>query len=82
MGCLHAVRRNIGSRVTDGNMSKSTSVHVVLHITSDGLDVRCGLVGIRLVIDDLVAGEESQRIVVFGEHLNSGKDALEIQSIV
>lgn len=82
MGCLHAVRRNIGSRVSDRDMTQASGVHVVLHIASDSLDIRSRLVSSLFVIDDLVSREEGQSVVVLGEHLDCCEDALEVICVV
>jgi hypothetical protein len=79
---LHTVGGNIGSRVSDRNLAELASLDVVSHITSDGLDVGSGLVGILLVVHDLISGEESECVVVLGEHLDGGENALDVGSVV
>ncbi|KAI6749128.1 hypothetical protein HG531_008075 [Fusarium graminearum] len=79
---LHAVGGNIGSGVTDGNLAKLASLDVVSHVTGDGLDVRSRLVGVLLVVHDLVTGEESEGVLVLGEHLDSSKNTLDVGGIV
>jgi hypothetical protein len=78
---LVAVRLDIGSRVTDWHLAEATSVHVRLQVTSDGLDVRSA-VSRLVIVDDLVTGEEQQRVVVLGEHLNSSEQALQVDLVV
>lgn len=80
--CLQAVGRHVSSRVSNRNLAQSLRVHVVLHVTSDGLDVGGTGIGSRLVVDDLVAGEESQCVVILGKHLHGSKNALEILGVV
>lgn len=81
-GSLHAVGRDIGSGVADGNLSQAAGVDVVLHVAGDSLDIRGGLVGALLVVDNLVPGEEGQGVVIFGEHLDSGENTLQVGSVV
>lgn len=82
MGSLHAVGGNIGGGVSDGDLSEFASLDVVSHITGDGLDVRSRLVGVLLVVHDLVTREESEGVVVLGEHLDSGEDTLDVGGVV
>lgn len=82
MSGLHAVGGNIGSRIADRNLAELAGLEVVSHITSDGLDVGGGLVGILLVVHDLISGEESECVVVLGEHLDGGENALDVGGIV
>lgn len=81
-GCLHAVGGNIGGGVSNGDLAESSRVDVVLHITSDSLDVGSRLVSSWLVVDDLIAREEGQRVVILGKHLNSSKNALKVHGVV
>lgn len=81
-GRLHAVGGNVGGGVSNGDLAESSRVDVVLHVTSDSLDIGSRLVGSRLVVDDLVAREEGQRVVILGKHLNSSKNALKIHGVV
>jgi hypothetical protein len=79
---LHAVRGNVGSRVSDRDRTQSSRVHVVLHITSDSFDVGSGRIGSRLVVDDLVTRKEGQCVVILGKHLNGSKNALKVHGVV
>jgi hypothetical protein len=78
---LVAVRLDISSRVSNRNLSESTSVNVGLDITSHSLDVR-RTVGGGIVVDDLVGGKEKQSVVILGELLNGGEDALQVVLVV
>jgi hypothetical protein len=78
---LVAVRLDISSRVSNRNLSESTSVNVGLDITSHSLDVR-RTVGGGIVVDDLVGGKEKQSVVILGELLNGGEDALQVLVVV
>lgn len=80
-GHLVAVRLDISSRVTDGDLAKTASVQVRLDVTGNGLDVRGSAAG-RVVVDDLVGGEVEQGVIVFGKHLDGGEDALEVILVV
>lgn len=80
--CLHSVGRDIGSGVADWNLAETTGVHVVLHVTSNSLDIGSRLVGVLFVVDDLVTGEKGKSVGVFGEHLDGGKDTLKVLGIV
>jgi hypothetical protein len=82
LGGLHAVLGDIGGRVPDRDLAKTTSVDVVANVTSGGLDIGSRLVGILLVVDHLVSGEKGSNIVILGKHLNGSEDALEIVGIV
>lgn len=82
MSSLHAVGGNIGSGVSDGNLAKFAGLDVVSHVTGDSLDVGSCLVGVLLVVDDLVTGEESESVFVLGEHLDGGEDTLDVGSVV
>jgi hypothetical protein len=81
LGHLVAVRLDISSRVSNRNLSESTSVNVGLDITSHSLDVR-RTVGGGIVVDDLVGGKEKQSVVILGELLNGGEDALQVLVVV
>jgi hypothetical protein len=78
---LVAVRLDISSRVSDGNLAQSTGVNVGLDIASHSLDVR-RTVGGRIIVDDLVRREEEQGVVIFGKLLHSGEDALQVLVVV
>lgn len=71
----------IGRGVTDGNGTLRARLDVLLHVARDGLDVGRGI-GVVLVVDDLVAREEEQEVVVAGEGVDGGEDGLEIDVVV
>lgn len=79
---LHTVRGHIGGRVANRDFAKTTGVHVVLHITSDSLDIGSRLVSVLFVIDDFVAREEGKRVGVLGKHLDSGENTLKVLGVV
>lgn len=74
-------RTEVCSRVTDRNAAIATVANVLLHISCDGLDIGSGVTG-RNIVDELVSGEEQERIIVFLEFIDSGKDVLEVDVIV
>lgn len=82
MGSLHTVLLDISGGVTNGNLAKTTGVEVVLHVTSDSLDIGSGLVRVLLVVDDFVTGKVGEGVGVGGKHLDSGKDTLEVLGVV
>ena len=73
---------DIGGRVADRDGARSVVLDVVLDVASDGAHIRGHSAdGIGLV-DNLVAGEESQGVGVVLEGLDDGKSAVEIGGIV
>ena len=81
-GRLHAVGGDIGSRIADGHLAQTLAADVVLHVTRKGLDVGSRKIRARLVVDDLVAREESESVGVASEHVDRGEDALEEHGVV
>lgn len=81
--CGHfvAVGFDVSGRVADRDLAEAASVHVGLDVTSDGLDV-WSTIGSGIVVDDLVGREEEQSVVVLGEHLDRGEDALQVDLVV
>lgn len=80
-GHLVSVAVDIGGRVADGNGSVASAISVLLEITSDGLDI-WGTVGGVVIVDDLITTEEEERVGVVGKSIDSGEDALQINSVV
>jgi hypothetical protein len=80
-GHLVAVGLDIGGRVSDRDLSQSAGVHVRLDIAGHGLHVRSAVRG-RVIVNDLVGGEEKQSVVILGELLDSGEDALQVLVVV
>lgn len=74
-------RTNIGSRVTDRNLAIVAFANVLFDIPCYGLDVRSSVTG-RDVVDQLVAGEEQKKIIVFLELVHGGKHVLQVGGIV
>jgi len=62
-------------------LAVSTASNVLPHITSDGLDVWCSG-GSRIIVDNLVTGEESQGVRVVCERIDGGEDVLEVDGVV
>ncbi len=81
VGGLDTVFIDIGCGVANRYLAVFAIANVLLHITSDGLNVRSGLCCWDAV-DDLIAGEEKQGVAVLGEFINGGKDTLEILLVV
>jgi hypothetical protein len=72
---------DISGRVSDRNLASLAVGDVLLHVTGDSLDVR-SRVGVGLVVDDLVTGEEDEQVAVVGKSIDGGKDVLEIDVVV
>ena len=82
VGChLVAVGLNISSAIADGNLAELASVHVGFDVTGDGLDERSAVSG-RVIVDDLVSGEEEESVGVGSELLDGRENALEIILVV
>ena len=62
LGHLEAVALDIGGRVSNGNLAVAARANVLSQITGDGLDVRSSGGG-GVVVNDLVAGEEKEKVV-------------------
>jgi hypothetical protein len=75
------VLSDISSRVSDRNLASLAVRDVLLHVTGNGLDVG-GRVGVGLVVDDLVTGEEEEQVAVVGESVDGSKDVLEVDVVV
>jgi hypothetical protein len=78
---LEAVGVDIGSGVSNRDLTVSPASNVLSHITSNGLDVWCTISG-SVIVDNLVSREESQCIGVVGKCIDSSKDVLEVDSVV
>lgn len=81
-GCLHSVFTNIGSRVAHRDLTITARSDILTHVTSSGLDVRRCLDRVGLVVDDFVAREKGERVVVLGEFVNGGEDALQVHVVI
>jgi len=81
LGHLEAVALDVGGRVSNGNLTVAARADVLSQVTGDGLDVRSSGGG-GVVVDDLVAGEEEKGVVVVGESVNGGEQALEVDLVV
>lgn len=81
LGHFEAVALDISGGVTDGDLAVAAGANVLPQVTSDGLDVR-GTVGGLVVVDDLVTGEEEESVVVVGESVNGGEQALKVVLVV
>lgn len=81
-GELHAVLRDIRSRVSNRNLSVTTVANVLAHITSGGLDIFGCQGAVDHIVDDLVAREEGKGVVVLGKSVDCGENALEVLVIV
>lgn len=74
--------RGVRSGVSNGDTRKAVSPLVVLDVTGKGLDVRGSLVGVLLMVDDLITGEEGQHVVVLGENLDGRENVLDVDGVV
>lgn len=72
---------DIGSRVTDGDGAVGILRDVVLHVTNDRANVGRSQPG-GILVDNLVAGEETENIVKVLECLDDTKDLLEVEMAV
>lgn len=83
MSNLHAVCRDIGGSIADGNLAHALLVgNEGLDVAGDGLDVRSSLVSALFVVDDFVAGDEGKSVGVLGKFRDGGKDILDIVDVV
>jgi hypothetical protein len=76
-----AVRLDISGRVTDRDLAESTSINVGLDIASDSLDVGSAVCG-GIIVDNLIGGEEEERVVVLGELLDRRENALKVDLVI
>ena len=81
LGHLEAVALDIGGGVTNGDLAVATAANVLPQVTGDGLDVGCAVAGL-VIVNDLVTGEEEKGVVVVGEGVNGGEQALEVDLVV
>ena len=81
LGHLEAVALDISSRVSNGNLAVAARANVLSQVAGDGLDVR-GSRGGLVIVDDLVAREEKKGVVIVGESVNGGEQALEVDLVV
>lgn len=72
---------NIGGGVTDGNGTGGLVADKALHVTGHGLNVG-GSAGVVALVDNLVSGEEQEKVVVVVERLDCGKDRLKVDVVV
>ena len=80
-GHLETVGVDVSGGVSDGDLTVSTASNVLSHVTGNGLDIWCSGGG-GVIVDNLVAREESQRVGVVGKRVDGGEDVLEVDSIV
>lgn len=81
VGHLVAVGLDVSSAIANGNLAELASVHVGLDVTGDSLD-EGSAVGGRVIVDDLVSGEEEKGVGVGGELLDGRENALEVDLVV
>ena len=81
LGHLETVALDIGGGVTDGDLAVAAAADVLPQVTGDGLDVGRAVAGL-VIVNDLVAGEEEQGVVVVGEGIDGGEQALEVDLVV
>ena len=82
VGELHAVLRHVGRRVADGHGAVAAAPEVAAHVARHGLDVAGGQGARDVVVDDLVAREEGERVAVPGELVDARKHALQVLCVV
>lgn len=80
-GHLVAIGINISSRVTDRDRSVALASNILLHVTSDSLDIRSSI-GSVIRVDHFVTREEKQGVGVFGKSINGGEDILKVDVVV
>ena len=81
LGHLEAVALDIGGGVTNGNLAVATAANVLPQVTSDGLDVGRAVAGL-VIVNDFVTGEEEKSVIVVGESVDGGEQALEVDLVV
>lgn len=81
LGHLEAVAFDICCRVAHRDLPVASGADVLSQVAGDGLDVR-GSRGGLVIVDDLVAREEEKGVVVVGESVNGGEQALEVDLVV
>lgn len=81
LGHLEAVGIDVGSRVPNRNVTQVASTQVRANVTSDSLDVGSSL-GRGAIVDNLVAGEEGQGVVILSEHVDGSEDVLKVDVVV
>ena len=82
LGRLHAVLGHVGGRVADGDGAVLARLDVGPHVAVGGLDIRSRERALGLIVDDLVSGEEGKGVVVLGELVDGGEDALQVDGVV
>lgn len=81
LGHFLAVGVDISSRVSDGDLTVTLALDVRSHVAGNSLDIWCSW-SCRIVIDDLVSGEESEGVGVLCERINCREDVLEVDGVV
>ena len=81
LGHLQTVLGHIGGAVADGDLAELARLDVLAHVARDGFDVGGRRRGPGIV-DHLVGREEGQHVVVLGEHVDRGKDVLQVLFVV
>lgn len=80
-GHLKSVLLDVCCRVADWDSSVTTVADVLTHIAGNSLDVGSALRAAR-VVDDFVAREECQCVVIISKSINGSKDVLQVDVIV
>merc|ERR1712087_260617 len=72
---------DIGSGVSDRNLTVGLCVEVTLDVTGDGLDVGRS-VGVVRIVDNFITREEEKEVVVTSKHINGCEHRLEVDIVV
>lgn len=72
---------DISGGVADGDLAGVAVGDVLLHVAGDGFDVG-GCVSVVDGVDDFVAGEEDEKVVVVCELVDGGEDGLKVDIVV
>ena len=80
-GLLLDVLGDIGGGITDRDLTGRPVANVALHVTGNSLDVS-GCAGVVALVDDLITGEEEEKVAVVVERVDCGEDRLEVDIVV
>ena len=72
---------HICSGIPNWDSSVTPAANILFHISRDGFHVRCA-VCVGDIINDFVAGKESESVRVIGEGINGSKDTLQVHAVV
>ena len=75
------VALDISGGVANRDGTVASAANVLLHVTSDSLDVG-STIGVVVGIDDFISREEKKRVVVFGKRINRSEDRLQVCWVV